>query len=231
MKRIMITVSLFMLVLAISSPVFAGTFRDDFEDGNLDEWGEIVNYMGGASEWKIENGELICDRPNGWTCVLLFGKKEWKNYSIECDAKIVKAYSNCQAVGFSFRVNPNGQQNADEVWCSVGRSWCSRLAGWIEVWLDNNAVNASIKDFNFELNRWYHLKGIANGINFEFYVDGELMVSLSDSHFATGYLALENNNVAHYDNVIITGDDVPDNLSAVVSQDKLTTSWGQIKSR
>ena len=90
MKHIAITF-LFCL-LAVSA--HSGTFRDDFEDGNLDEWGEVLNLWGGTSEWKIEDGVLVCRRPDAPSTFLLFGEKDWKNYSIEFDAKMVQVLSN-----------------------------------------------------------------------------------------------------------------------------------------
>ena len=133
-------------------------------------------------------------------------------------------------------------------WCRVGTVeiglqkdtfnavWCAIRGGannaYIKVWLNNGVVNQKTKPFKLELNRWYHLKGVANDDNFEFYVDGELMVSLPDSHFPTGYVNLDANGcLAHFDNVVITGDDVPDNSAAVWYSGKLAVTWGQIRSQ
>lgn len=225
MKRITFRASLLMMALMISLPAQAGTFRDDFEDGNLDGWGEILNLGGGISEWKVEDGVLTCRRPSDPSTFLLFGEKEWKNYSIEFDAKMVQKLSNYHAIGMDLRL----QNTANGIWCAI-RGGANNAH--IQVWSNNKSVNQRIKPFEFELNRWYHLKGIANDDNFEFYVDGELMVSLSDSHFPTGYVDLDANGcLAHFDNVVITGDDVPDNTAAVSPSGKLATTWGQLRSQ
>ena len=82
------------------------------------------------------------------------------------------------------------------------------------------------------MNRWYHLKGIAHEDNFELYIDGELMASMSDSRFPTGRVGLQANGcLANFDNVIITGDDVPDNTAAVSASGKLATTWGQLRKK
>jgi hypothetical protein len=223
MRYIFFILSICLLVVSAQ----AGTFRDDFEDGNLDGWGEILNYGGGTSEWKVDNGVLTCRRPFDGSSLLFFGKKEWKNYSVELDSKMVQALSAFRSIGLDLRV----QDEFNTVWCAIG-GWNGANNVFIQVWFNNNPLNQPNKGFNLELNQWYHLKGIAKDNNFEFYVDGELQVSFSDSHFLTGRIDLDTNGcLAYFDNVVITGDDVPDSLSAVVSQDKLTTSWGQMKSR
>jgi hypothetical protein len=102
----------------------------------------------------------------------------------------------------------------------------------IEVWFNNAGGKKSRKIFNFELNRWYRLKAVANDNNFESYIDGELMASISDSTLPTGRLGLSvYGGVAHFDNVVITGDDIPDNTTAVSRQGKLATTWGRLRSQ
>ncbi len=51
------------------------------------------------------------------------------------------------------------------------------------------------------------------------------------SRAPTGFMTIEvAGSVAYIDNVVITGDDVPDNTSAVSSPGKLAATWGQMKS-
>lgn len=227
MKRTIIISSLLMVALMIALPTRAGTFKDNFDDGNLDGWGKILNYGGGISEWKVDNGVLTCSRPFDGSSQLLFGKKEWKDYSIECDTKMVQVLSNFHSLALDLRV----QNEFNTVWCGIG-GWGGASNVFIQVWFNDAPLNQPNKAFNLELNRWYHLKAIAKNDNFEFYVDGELLVSYSDSHFSTGHVDLDANGcLAYFDNVVITGADVPDNSQAVSRQGKLATSWGQMKSR
>ena len=214
-----------LCLLAISAQ--AGTFVDDFEDGNLDGWGEVLNLGGGISEWKVEDGILTCRRPSDPSTFLLFGEKDWKNYTIEFDARMVEKLSNYHAIGMDLRL----QNTANGVWCALRGG--ANTAN-IVVWANNNFAKQDTKPFAFELNRWYRLKGVANDDSFEFYVDGELVASLSDSNFSTGYVDLDANGcLAHFDNVVITGDDVPDSssLAAISASGKLAATWGQIRSQ
>jgi hypothetical protein len=224
MKRITFRASLLMMALMIALPAWAGIFKDDFNDGNFDGW-EIENCRVPGSEWKVDNGVLTCRRPSHASTFLLFGEKEWKNYSIEFDAKMVQILSDFHAIGMDLRL----QNTANGIWCAI-RGGVNNA--FIQLWLNDQPANQISKPFDFELNRWYRLKGIANDDNFEFYIDGELMISLSDSHFPTGYVDLDANGcLAHFDNVVITGDDVPDNSSAVSFSGKLAATWGQLRSQ
>lgn len=219
---------LFYMILAIVAPVWAGTYTENFDDGNFDGW-EIVNTKGGASEWKVENGILQCTRNNVWISSLVFGQEEWRNYSIKFDAKMLeKLDPQWHTMGIDFRIT----EELSFVWCSMGDS--ARWA-FIEVWLDNNGpLKHSDKKLDFQLDRWYHLKGVANKGNFEFYVDDELLVSLYDLSLPAGRIGLSAGScVAQFDNVVIIGDDIPDNNAKAVvsSSDKLAATWGQLRSK
>lgn len=69
---------LYMLLIAIS--VWTGTFRDDFEDGNWQGW-QIADLDGGVSTWTVEDGILVCNRPNIASSYLMIGERNWRNYS------------------------------------------------------------------------------------------------------------------------------------------------------
>jgi hypothetical protein len=186
--------------------------------------------MGGVSEWKVENGVAICRRPPDLASCLIFGEEEWRNYSIECDAKMMeKLGTDHPAIGLDLRESNN---NKDVVWCLAHEVWQS---GLIWAWINDQSVKQSVrKPFNFKLDHWYHIKAVANEDNFEFYIDGELMASLSDDRFPTGRVDINACGcVAHFDNVVITGDDVPDNTGKAVvsSSGKLATTWGQLRSQ
>jgi hypothetical protein len=157
---------------------------------------------------------------------LLFGEPAWRNYSIEFDAKMVEILMpGWYSIALALR-----WENFRQVYCAVGKR--PEAEATIEVWRDV-ATQVKVewnKDFKFRLNRWYHLKGVASEENFEFYVDGELLISLKDSVSPTGYLTLNTRgSIIHFDNVVITGDDVPGNAFAVAPQGKLATVWGRLK--
>ena len=88
------------------------------------------------------------------------------------------------------------------------------------------------RDFAWNINTWYHLKLTADGDRFRFYVDDELALEYQDSTYAAGKVGISGaytETTIHFDDVVITGDDVPDiNLSAE-RKGKSTATWGAIK--
>ena len=225
MRHILVTFA--MCFLAISA--YPGTYVETFDDGDFGDL-DIYNYGGGISEWKVEDGILICRRPVSMTSTLLYGEENWGNYSIECDARIVEPIANLYSIGLDLRVsNIDNASSINDVWCLAGNQGVVYIWAWLN---GNSAVQSPQKAFHLQLNRWYHLKAIANENEFEFYIDGELMASLSDSRFPSGRVGLAvTGSVSHLDNVVITGDDVPDNNveTAVSSSGKLATTWGQLR--
>jgi hypothetical protein len=221
MRYILIVLALCFFVISVQ----AGTFRDDFEDGNLDGW-EIKQGAAGA-EWKVEDGVLKSRCQDTWS-ELLFGEQEWHNYSLEYDAKMLEASNPLHAMCAVLRVNWEGFM--ERAVLSGVSTWQGKNA-WIQVWFNDVNLMETKKGFDFQLNQWYHFKHIVNENNFELYIDGKLLASLSDSHISTGRLGLEIffGCVVYFDNVIITGDDVPDNPQSIDYHGKLATAWGQIK--
>lgn len=84
-----------------------------------------------------------------------------------------------------------------------------------------------------QLEKWYRLEIEAIGNNISFYVDGDLVYERKDNSNPSGGAILWSfDAVAEYDNVVITGNGIPDSGPsgyAVEPEGKLATSWGAIK--
>ncbi|MFC1715294.1 FlgD immunoglobulin-like domain containing protein [Candidatus Poribacteria bacterium] len=218
MRYIVATFALCMLVVS----AYAGTYVENFDDGNFDGW-EIFEGGEPGSEWTVEDGVLTGRREILFVSDLLFGEEDWRNYTIECDAKMIEPLGEelC-LMGFDYRIVDtdivDGQLNNDDVSPVAGFLMQQAL---ISVWIDNEFSGESEhKDIDFELNRWYRFKAVAHEDTFEFYIDGVLVASLIDDRFPTGRLGLFIAACeAQFDNVIITGDDVPDNTDSLVDGD------------
>ena len=205
----------------------AGTYVDNFDDGDFDGW-EVIE----PAEWKVVDGVVTCRRGTNSATALDFGEDDWRNYTIECDARIVEPIVTLHNTSLGLRMLWRNSSDFNYIWCLPSVAWGTAL---IWSWLNGKGSEQSAqKPFKQEMNRWYHLKGVAHEDNFEFYIDGELMASLSDPRFPTGRVGLETIGcLSNFDNVIITGDDVPDNanLAAVSASGKLATTWGQLRSQ
>lgn len=212
------------LVMLIALSAQAGTYIDNFDDGDFDGWEAM-----GPAEWQVVDGVVTGRSEVNSGSGLLFGEHDWRNYTIECDAKIVETIATLPNASLGLRMLDRSLSDFNYIWCLPSVAWGT---AFIWPWLNGKGLGLSAqKPFKQEMNRWYHLKGVAYEDNFEFYIDGELMASLSDSRFPTGRVMLQTNGcLSNFDNVVITGDDVPDNTTAVSISGKLATIWGQLRS-
>ena len=88
--------------------------------------------------------------------------------------------------------------------------------------------------FLTKLNTWYHLESTMEGDDFRFYVDGVLVDSFRSDRLPVGRVGFcIGGCVAEFDNVVISGPDVPDigpsGYLSVAPAGKLTTAWGRVK--
>jgi len=221
MKHVMAIFAICLLVVS----AHAGTYVENFDDGDFDGW-EI--YEGGepGSEWTVEDGVLTCRREILWGTDLLFGEEHWRNYTIEFDVRMVEptAEELC-SVGFDLRMT--GTEVVEDLDVVTSPLAYREQEAWISAWIDFEFIAQSENEaIDFELGRWYRLKGVAHEDSFEFYLDGRLVASYTDDRFPGGRLGLFAMACeAQFDNVIITGDDVPDNTDSLVDGDLLAAMY------
>ena len=81
--------------------------------------------------------------------------------------------------------------------------------------------------FDFRLHKWYRLKVIAKGNRFQYFIDDTKMLDFLDDTYAAGriYLSSGLGNRVHFDDF-----EVQYEALSVQPREKLTTSWGEIKS-
>jgi len=85
--------------------------------------------------------------------------------------------------------------------------------------------------WGIKLNTWYKLKLVAKGAHFDVYLDNALVTAFDDDTVASGRAGLFICKAhAHFDDVIITGDEIPDRgPRAIEPKSKLVTTWGKMK--
>ena len=217
--------------MLIAIPAFAGTWIDNFDDGNLDGWIKSDPWNAGAS-WNINNGKLIAisEMAEGWDAHLYLEISTlWKDYEVSVRSKIVKCFSKTLCgTGLLVR-RPSSRQYVQ----------FAVLSDYVEVGpclqlyeMNNNGCEEEepIKPFNVELEIWYDMKITVKGDEFKCYLNNSLVMSHKFSKFKLGALGLAiNGGEIHFDNFSVTGDEVPDNTKSVESIGKLTTTWAQLK--
>lgn len=82
-----------------------------------------------------------------------------------------------------------------------------------------------------QIGKWYNLKITTIGDEISFYIDDELKHQTKDAMYSEGGVILyAYNAVVEFDNVVITGDEIPSEIGqAVEPETKLTTTWGMVK--
>ena len=222
------------LMLTVAS-AWAGTLVDDFSDGDFEGWTQS-----GVGNWRVENEELIFSAL-GSPSYLFMGETDWQNYTISVNAKFVHHQpSNCCGEVIVLAARGRLMNMCYTFLMGTWQQTGMQVAAFYEIG-DWNIQNFKSKEFSWDMDTWYNLKLTADGDEFQFYIDEELVLEYQDSTFAKGKVGFGgafNFTTIHFDDVVITGDDVPDmdmNLfvegmdSSVEPNGKYTTTWAAIK--
>ena len=190
----------------------------DFEEGDQG-WQQINGVC------RVEKGEYVVTGSDGvgvlpdsdW-------KDEWTDYTVECEAWMEQGPDNMGVVVryqgsdtyYIFAIM-NGRQQA-EIW--------SRVAG--------NYTDEVDITFPNELGEKYKIKIVAEGSDFEFHIDDELIAEWSDGKLESGKAGVRTySSVSHFDNMIVSGTGIPKSKgepgAAVESAFRLATTWGNIR--
>ncbi len=224
------------LVFFVSAQLaLAGTWRDDFEDDNLDDW--KVTYNPGTTEWDVEDGKLSArfkvrgEVADGSS--ISMEPAEWRDYTLEASVKLVQKLGGHMEMGFGVRADPSNGRCYTFVLHFVDNNLeINRHTSWF------GYQKLKIEPYAISEDTWYRLKCSILGDHLSFYINDELCaeVDAEEPVFKDGTVAIYVLNVHMLiDNIAITGDDVPDGGSPVqIERDvksggKLATTWGEIK--
>ncbi|MFC1712476.1 family 16 glycoside hydrolase [Candidatus Poribacteria bacterium] len=224
-------IAIIVYMLLITLPAWAGTFRDDFEDGNIDDW-ELFDH-GPLSQWHSENGKLIGAHPGGmWRgAFLLWGGEQPRDYTIEFRARIVKPlWDNNYVISGVVRYTVNG-------FVYFGITSPDKEA-FIGVWdfQPDQKIDEKRVPHSCEVAKWYRLRADITGKTVKLLIDGKLVMEYQhpsvpeNGRMGVALIGAE----AQFDNVVIAGVDIPDvgpREFAVDSVGKLAAIWGQIRSK
>ena len=153
-------------------------------------------------------------------------KDSWTDYTVECQARMEQGPDNMgilvryqDATTYYIFAIMNGRQQA-------------------EIWSRVNGTYTDEKDIPFpnEMDKWYKIKIVVKGEDFEFYIDDELIAEWSDDKLESGKVGARTySSVSHFDNVLIIGSGIPASKgepgAAIDSVSKIATTWGKVKSR
>ena len=247
MKFLIILTVLFLSAFS----VFAGTFLETFDDGDLDGWQELVPWDREPGSWQIVDGRLRAEGHDMYLRLLTTGNDTWKDYTVEFEVRPLKKHGH-PSVSIAARI-----QEKWSVKCSIMEPAAVVLPGGgnapEKVWVFCSAGNLerAMADLLFfqphprlKLNRWAHLKLSVEGNIFTFWVNDEQVMEPTELRIArkregfadfpdfhTGGVGIGlSNYTAVFDNITVTGDSIPNSGAlAVTPQGKLATTWGNLK--
>lgn len=229
-----------LLMSLIATFTCAGTLRDNFDDGDWDGWTRATwgVRMDQSAQWFVEDGELVCTSENicALASGLTIGDNRWKDYEFSCQFKIEKTSEKpCWTAGvvMGVRYEKTGSL-ADFGLMSQGPNLWNTC--FCELWtsLETSKRPDLLNSCpSIEENRWYIMRAVVDENDFKLFIDNELLFNFqSDIPDKGGAALFARDCEAHFDNVVIVGDEIPDmDVSTAVSpQAKLTTAWGIVKS-
>ena len=240
---------LLMALLIVVSPVvaYAGTFSDDFDDGQLGGWHIDGFPRDVPAKVEIQNGYVVMDareKPNdnpilrGVKTVSLElragNPKNWNAYTFACRVRIAEVLDEPPA---AFRITVRKGSGRFNV-VAKQTMLINPLDQRVDITTfprDGKEVEDFILRGNFKalikLRRWYPIKIVANGDNFAFYFDNNLLTEYEDKTAVPGTVRFYASSglLVHLDDVVITGPKVPNLAHSVNPKGHLTTIWGKIK--
>ena len=219
-RKIIILISLLLWICPRTS--LAGTFSDNFDDGDLVGWKSNIaigiSVVGGELQFKAADPIIV-----------KVGEPSWERYSVVARVKIAEFV---RGGWFSIRILQN---NAGDT------------TGYYELRLGQNEVIAAlyknkrcVESFRIpgimEEKAWHRVRIDSSDRKVSFYLDGLLIAQLTDVGLS-GYTDMCSTKGTHVyvDDVIISGPNIPDtgpsgpNSFAVAFRGKLPTSWGKVK--
>ena len=224
-RRVTTVVVACWLALSGVATVLAGTFRDDFEDGDLDGWTALV---APAGLWELVDGGVQCERRSGVSAILIVGDAGWSDYTIDYDILLLESHG---AADLDVIARFGGW------WTSLYLFGVGDVDGGAFVYRAPGGKQASEPLPAPALDAWHHVRLDAQGDQFTLSLNGEEVLRYTDDAIPTGGVGIgQANYTARFDNVEITGPEVPDvtpptwSPRVVSPAAGLATTWGRMKS-
>ena len=210
-------------------PVYAGTWRDDFEDNSTKEW-EIFNLNRQVEKWWVNDGEAVGEifEP-GFMSLWLTGEHDWIHYSLSCRVMLEFDTNDPPYIGLTLQ--DRGHEDSRYLFFLF---FVTDTVSIIKGVPGGGRVN---RPFTLEKEVWYDLSASVSE-------DGTLTFRINDMEFtATDPSPLRGGKAglvvgdarARFDDVEIQGDNIPNGgpgrAQDVEPQAKLATTWGNLKIR
>lgn len=172
------------------------TFSDNFEDGNLNGWDQA--YAGFTVATDGANKVLTYSYSSS-NAKLFPQALNWKDASVSARIKI-PSWAGAGSVGLNSRYN---------IYTLDRYTFMYKSTGQLEIAVrdDDVLVSSVSKSLTLTPGTWHTFEAVTVGTSLEFYVDGNLELSTTDSTFVVGTSGVEvlnNGNAAYFDDFAVT---------------------------
>lgn len=207
--------------LAIISPSFAGEQLWNFDSGSADDW-KVAN-----GNWGVTDGIYQLTK-GGAAEHALVGDAAWSDYTIEARVRIdegnwagivFRAKSEMEYYVYYFNV----PDNKTEFWKHTAGSWTAR---------ENLGQIPAAGGVEIQRGEWIDMKVEVAGDTFTLHINGEIQGDNSDPSYGEGQIGGWGwETGVSFDDFKVSGDEIEGDVTPVVPLDKLTTTWGRVKSQ
>ncbi len=231
-----------LCILLIALPAWAGTWLDNFDDGDFDGW-QMVECLWilevvtpNAGNWVVENGAVVAgDNDSTKRYDLYIGDMWWADYIAEVSVKVSKKLETCNEdtgiyLGARCQVD-EGKLGLNGYVVGVWNIDGVRRGGF--KYSNGDSSNRQTRVLPLKADTWYRLKIEVDGDQITAFVDDLQVFVLRDSSFTSGLVSISVNGVvATFDDFIVTGPDIPNGGPghSVESSGMLATTWSAVKS-
>lgn len=204
------------IMFLFSTICLAGTFRDNFNDGDAKGW---IIEENAPSKWEVKNGGYRGTIAKNVESIALIGEPDWEVDSIE--VKIRDVQGSWLAIVFRYQ----DLNNFESWWLNIPNK---TLEAWPKVGnYEGSARTTAIVAFDPQ--KEFAIKIIIDKNTFTAFFDGKKAGDYTNDKFKAGKVGLLVwESSATFDDVVIEGKNVS-NLMSVSPQRKQTLLWGAIK--
>jgi hypothetical protein len=227
--------SVVLCLLLFPSFSHAGTWVENFDDGDYNGWKLFAGTEPHRAQVKVVDGELVF-RHFGVGAVedylILEASRNWVDYTLEFRFKFTDEVGLSGTRGMlvtyhdTFEGVPEGGPNTPLAALFGGGGVMGLVA------IDGQFIGIKSGVFQFSHGIWYRVKILAQVTHYELFIDGQQVIAYDYvDGFTKGGIGIGAVNVVtHFDDIRISGDSVPDGgATAVQARGKLTTVWAALK--
>lgn len=212
MRTIFIVFALFLVSLQSTYALLY-----DFENKNQENDWQIF-----AGKGYIEDGKYIIEKTDATDAIAAIGDITWTDCTVTCKATLLEG--SADNIGLVWRLADGKMFYVISVRMDQRVGYCGCING---AWMNGGSPVNPVA-FKTEVGVEYDFKLVVKGNSFQFFLDGEDMGVWEDDQLKTGMVGVRVwNAIMAIDDFDINGPGIK--ASAVDSQNKLTTAWGDIK--